>query len=310
MSHQQNRFDFFDDIDAAIGDPSNTYPQIAVLVIDVATPTQYEELVRALGQVAADSFEDASAESVSVRLPAHSKLYGLSAARFGCVLRAGTQRNVEEILDRFSCGIRRPTPAGPSIPLATSIGIGVAYYPHHGVNAAKLFQAAVSGAHESLDSGTIWCPYNPAFDEASLRAIHLLYDIVPALAAKNQLRLVYQPKTDISTGRCIGAEALLRWNHPALGPIPPDEFVPLIERTTLVNAMNIRGSPASGRPLAGRWFRAPDINQCRDAGLVRRPFCVATGRDARTPRRPAGLDRHRGDGKRPHERSSPRRPSA
>lgn len=206
-------------------------------MIDVATPNQYEELTRVLGQVAAGSFENAFAESIGVCLPAHVKLYGLSAARFGCVLHADTRKNIEEILSGLAYGITHPTPTGPSIPVATSIGIGVAYYPHHGTAAAELLHAAISGAHESLESGEPWCPYRPELDDRSLRTAQLLRDIVPALVGKDQLRLVYQPKTDLSTGRYIGAEALLRWNHPTLGAIPPDEFVPLVERTSLLNAM-------------------------------------------------------------------------
>lgn len=237
MNHQQNRFDFFDDINAAIVDSSDIEPQLAVLVVDVATPNQYGELARTRGQAAADSFEDASAEAIDAYLPGHTKIYGFSTARFGCVLRADTVKHMEEVLDIFSDRIRRPTPAGPSIPLATSIGIGVAYYPHHGADAAELLQAAVSAAHESLASGHSWRLYSPELDQVSLRAARLLADIVPAFTERDQLRLVYQPKTDISTGHLIGAEALLRWNHPTLGAIPPDEFVPLVENTSLVNAM-------------------------------------------------------------------------
>lgn len=236
MSHERNRFDFIDDINAFIGDPSPVNLQVAVLVVETATPNQYEDLVRLLGQAAADSFEDACAKSISACLPAPTKLYRLSTARFGCILQADTPEHVIEALDRLAHKIRYPVQTG-SIPVATSVGIGIAHYPHHGTDAAELFQAATSAARESLDGGKPWCPYDPEFDRTSRRAAHLLRDIVPALAGKDQLRLIYQPKMDILTGRCIGAEALLRWNHPTLGPIRPDEFVPLVEHTTLVNAM-------------------------------------------------------------------------
>jgi EAL domain-containing protein (putative c-di-GMP-specific phosphodiesterase class I) len=58
-----------------------------------------------------------------------------------------------------------------------------------------------------------------------------------ALAAAGQLHLVYQPKIDLRLGRCIGAEALLRWNHPELGAIYPAEFVPLAEQTALIRPL-------------------------------------------------------------------------
>ncbi|MHC2107246.1 putative bifunctional diguanylate cyclase/phosphodiesterase [Methylobacterium sp. CM6246] len=57
------------------------------------------------------------------------------------------------------------------------------------------------------------------------------------MLAGDQLRLVFQPRIDLPTGRCIGAEALLRWNHPVLGPVSPSEFVPVIEHSPHAQAM-------------------------------------------------------------------------
>ncbi|MFN3305515.1 MAG: EAL domain-containing protein, partial [Roseateles sp.] len=58
-----------------------------------------------------------------------------------------------------------------------------------------------------------------------------------ALESDDQLSLVYQPRIDMRTGACIGAEALLRWTHPTLGPIPPAEFIPSVEETALVRPL-------------------------------------------------------------------------
>lgn len=232
-----NLLDFMDEINGLIADAGDGDGQVAVLVIDAATPNQCEEIARTLGQAAADLFVDVSAQSIGECLPEGSRLYDLSAARFGCILKADATPRFEEILDRLAFRLRRPGPAGPFIPVATSVGLGVAYHPDHGANAAALLQAAASGAHESLEGGTPWCAYSPALDRAARRAAHLLRDIGPALAGTDQLRLVYQPKLELATGRGIGAEVLIRWKHPIFGPIPPDEFVPLVERTTLVNAM-------------------------------------------------------------------------
>jgi EAL domain-containing protein (putative c-di-GMP-specific phosphodiesterase class I)/GGDEF domain-containing protein len=237
LSHLPDRSEFLHAIGAVIGDPSRDDRPMAILIVDVATPSQYEELGYRLGQAEADLFQDLSAAWISECLPEGTGLYRLSATRFGCILEADLPCNeFEETLDRIALRIRTPEPHAHAIPVATSIGIGVAYYPDHGIDATGLFRAAVSGVHESVESGKPWCRYSAAFDRASCRAAHLLRDIGPALTG-NQFHLVYQPKTDLATGRCIGAEALLRWEHPTFGAISPNEFVPLIERTTLVHAM-------------------------------------------------------------------------
>ncbi len=53
------------------------------------------------------------------------------------------------------------------------------------------------------------------------------------------LEVAYQPKMDILTSRVVGVEALARWNHPVLGPIPPDEFIPLAEHSTLITPLTM-----------------------------------------------------------------------
>ncbi|MEK0397271.1 EAL domain-containing protein, partial [Lactobacillus delbrueckii] len=71
---------------------------------------------------------------------------------------------------------------------------------------------------------------------AFLRRFRVANDFGAALEDDSQLRLVFQPKIELATGRCIGAEALLRWRHPTLGEISPGEFIPVIEQTSLARA--------------------------------------------------------------------------
>jgi EAL domain-containing protein (putative c-di-GMP-specific phosphodiesterase class I) len=71
--------------------------------------------------------------------------------------------------------------------------------------------------------------HSEAAADASERAIQLLADLETALADR-QIWLAYQPKWAIDEQRLLGAEALVRWRHPLLGPIAPDEFIPLLEK--------------------------------------------------------------------------------
>src|SRR5690606_41862345 len=77
----------------------------------------------------------------------------------------------------------------------------------------------------------------PASDAANRRRLTLLADVADALAQAGGLSLVYRPRVDLATGRCAGAEALLRWRHSTLGDISPAEFVPLVEQTALARPM-------------------------------------------------------------------------
>jgi EAL domain-containing protein (putative c-di-GMP-specific phosphodiesterase class I) len=100
-----------------------------------------------------------------------------------------------------------------------------------------VLRKAQSAAHDAIDSPTHVAVYSQEEDALYQRRFRLLNDFVTALASDDQLRLVYQPRIDVATNRCIGAEALLRWNHPELGAIGPAEFIPVIERSGLAQAV-------------------------------------------------------------------------
>jgi EAL domain-containing protein (putative c-di-GMP-specific phosphodiesterase class I) len=69
---------------------------------------------------------------------------------------------------------------------------------------------------------------------AQQRRFHIINSARGALSSNNEFRLVFQPRERLSDGVCVAAEALIRWNHPSLGEIPPAEFIPTIEKTSLM----------------------------------------------------------------------------
>jgi EAL domain-containing protein (putative c-di-GMP-specific phosphodiesterase class I) len=85
---------------------------------------------------------------------------------------------------------------------------------------------------KSLGRGKI-CTYEPSMDEASRVRAELAIDLKRALAG-NELELHYQVQNDTNTGGIVGFEALIRWNHPQKGRIPPDAFIPIAEETGLI----------------------------------------------------------------------------
>ncbi|WP_420797539.1 putative bifunctional diguanylate cyclase/phosphodiesterase [Azospirillum doebereinerae] len=228
-----NRFRFLKDIDNVLKQDGPAASRTGVVVFDTAASDQYATLARSLGQVMADLFEVAAARRIGDALPGRPKLYHLSAARFGCILPLPDDAGLEPWLDAATAGLGAPILC-QGVPIATSNGTGVALFPSDGANALELLRAATTAAHQAMEGKTPWCRYDAAQDHASQRAFHLLRDMVPAVAATDQFRIVYQPKIDLATRQCVGSEALLRWVHPDLGPISPAEFIPLAERTAFV----------------------------------------------------------------------------
>src|SRR5690606_39780270 len=83
---------------------------------------------------------------------------------------------------------------------------------------------------KASDSGTVVTRYQPGEDENHLRELRLISDLHTAIT-EGGLTMNYQPKLDFRTGKLVQVEALVRWIHPDLGFISPEEFIFLAERS-------------------------------------------------------------------------------
>lgn len=111
-----------------------------------------------------------------------------------------------------------------------AIHIGIAMCPDHGDSARLLLRradVALAAARRMTERRAV---YDLARDGNSVQRVSLMGELREGLA-RNEFQLVYQPKLNLRTGRVLECEALVRWQHPRRGPIPPDQFVPLAEQT-------------------------------------------------------------------------------
>lgn len=120
--------------------------------------------------------------------------------------------------------------------VSLDVSIGVALYPEHGTASDMLMRRADIAMYEAKDLHAGVAVYQPGRDEQHLRQLTLLADLRNAFS-DGELSMVFQPKIDVASGQVVHAEALVRWAHPQLGPIAPDEFVPLAERSGLIQEL-------------------------------------------------------------------------
>ena len=112
--------------------------------------------------------------------------------------------------------------------------IGISYYPHDGQDINSLMIHADTAMFRAKEHGkNNFIVYTSSMNEKSYEKLTLEKALRKALA-NNELILHYQPQIELCTGRIIGMEALIRWNHPELGLIAPDQFIPLAEETGLI----------------------------------------------------------------------------
>lgn len=119
--------------------------------------------------------------------------------------------------------------------LSVTASVGISIYPDDGEDGRTLLTHADAAMYHAkrLGRDPRYSYFEPAMNENAREQLQLLQDLRQA-QARGELVLYYQPKFVAPSGPVVGAEALLRWNHPKRGLISPGEFIPIAERTGLI----------------------------------------------------------------------------
>ena len=125
--------------------------------------------------------------------------------------------------------------AGHELFVTASIGISV--FPQDGDDVATLHRAANAAAHEAKLSGasSFRC-FTHEMNDSAQRRMRIETELRRAVE-RDELTLAYQPQIELATGRVVGCEALVRWNHADLGNLSPAEFIPIAEETGIIQAL-------------------------------------------------------------------------
>jgi EAL domain-containing protein (putative c-di-GMP-specific phosphodiesterase class I) len=145
----------------------------------------------------------------------------------------GTAEMAGVLAEKILTSIHRPVElAGQDIFMTACAG--VAFFPDDGTHAEHLLRNADSALHRAKDQGPgSYQIYAQGMNELAHQRLAREGELHQAVR-RDELRVRYQPQIDLRTGRIIGVEALVRWEHPTLGLLGPMEFVPLAEESGLI----------------------------------------------------------------------------
>src|SRR6266851_3391552 len=197
---------------------------------------RFREIVNTLGHEIGDQLMEQVAKMLGNNLEA-SLAARLDGERFAVLLPSASRAKAVALGCRLRDAMVQGIPVdGFNLDVDAGIGIALAHEP--GLSVADLIRRADVAvvAARGHDDPRI---YGAGDDPYSQRRLLLSNELRKAIEA-NQLFIVFQPKVDLKSLRAVGVEALVRWRHPTLGMIPPDEFIPVAERTGLIGALTLR----------------------------------------------------------------------
>lgn len=199
---------------------------MAVLFLDL---DRFKNINDRLGHQTGDLFLRQVAQRLSTSLREVDTIARLGGDEFMILLP-----EIEEIQDaaktaqRILLSFESPFYAeGQTVYSSTSIGISL--YPHDGEDLSTLMKNADIALYRAKEKGrNNYQLYTPSMTVTALARLKMEWDLRFALE-RNQLHLYYQPQLNVRTGKVVGVEALLRWQHPEMGLFLPAEFLPVAE---------------------------------------------------------------------------------
>ncbi len=228
-----NRACFFDRTDQALRQASRDGLRTAVLLFDL---DRFKEINDTLGHKYGDRVLCEVGPRIRPGLRAADTLARLGGDEF-CVLLpdVGCLAAAVEVAERLLGLLEEPFEID-GMTLAVEASCGIAIAPADGDSSDLLLQRSDVAMYLAKSSHADVVVYHDDLNPNTPARLSLLGELRMAIP-RGQLVLYYQPKAVLSTGQAQGVEALIRWQHPTLGLVPPDQFIPMAEHTGLIKAL-------------------------------------------------------------------------
>ncbi|WLR47143.1 diguanylate cyclase [Halobacillus litoralis] len=218
-----NRYYFMDMVKEAIEEKDG----LAVHFIDL---DYFKQINDTLGYSFGDELLKACAQRLKLYQDADTFIARMGGDEFLVLQRhVSQQSDAESLAKKLIEAFRKPVVID-GYELYTSVSIGISLYPEHGKTAGDLIKQADSAMYTVKDQHrNDYLCYNASISEEFEQMLSIDSELRKALK-ENQLELHYQPQKSIHTGKIVGLEALIRWNHPEKGRISPATFIPVAEK--------------------------------------------------------------------------------
>jgi diguanylate cyclase (GGDEF)-like protein len=233
-----NRRLFNDRLDRAAAVSARSGIPLALLLLDI---DRFKDVNDTLGHPRGDALLVEVANRLRSTIRDADTVARLGGDEFAILLPVVESIEAAELFARRVRGVFDEPFDLEGMLLHVDTSVGLAVLPDHADDVTSLMARADIAMYTAKEAGLGLATYSSqSGEEDATSRLMLLGDLRRALGTEDELSLHYQPKVDLATGEVVGLEALLRWMHPQLGPVPPAEFIPVAEQTGLMQQLTAR----------------------------------------------------------------------
>ncbi len=226
-----NRSLFTDRLAQGIAQADRSKSKLALLRVDL---DRFKSFNDTIGHGSGDQLLRRVAERLSENVRQCDTVARLSGDEFAVMLTNLSTDNDAALVSRKILSVFEQPFEVDEHEVFVTASVGVARYPNDASNSDELMKRAGAAMHHVKEHGrNAYRFYTDDMDSSAFEHLVLENSLRRALE-RDEFVLFYQPQLDISTGRIIGVEALIRWQHPDLGMVSPAQFIPLLEETGLI----------------------------------------------------------------------------
>jgi diguanylate cyclase (GGDEF)-like protein len=209
--------------------------QCALLIVDL---DHFKEINDTLGHGAGDLLLSQVGQRIAAAVPQADAVCRLGGDEFAVLLGGFARAEDADALAAELLRVLAEPAVFDGLRLSVEGSVGVACAPQDATTFDELLKRADVALYQAKDTRGAFAHYSAERDESSLHRLALAAELRAALA-EDQLVVHFQPKYELRTRTLIGAEALVRWQHPERGLLPPSEFISAVEHSGLIRAFTL-----------------------------------------------------------------------
>jgi diguanylate cyclase (GGDEF)-like protein len=229
-----NRTLFQNRLEMAVANTFRTRSPLSVLIMDL---DGFKEINDTMGHLMGDAVLREIGRRLQAGLRESDTVARLGGDEFAVML-PGVGRKGAELAARKLIAVVQEPLAIEGLNLDVHGSIGIAISPEHATEAEVLVQRADVAMYVAKEDRSGFVVYAPELDRHSPERLALMGDFRHAIS-RDELRVQYQPKINLKSREIFGVEALVRWQHPQLGLVLPDRFIPMAEQTGAVRPLTL-----------------------------------------------------------------------